>query len=152
MREIPIVNGDIFESNAQIIVHQVNCQGVMGSGIAKQVKLKFPEVFAKYKTVCSNAKKSSDLLGGVLPVRVSEHQQIANLFAQDRYGYDGNRYTDYDALQRCLDTLATIGRGKSIAIPYMMSCARGGGDWNKVSQMIADTLSESKVTFYKYTP
>ena len=31
---------DIFESGADAILHQVNCQGVMGSGIAKQVKEK----------------------------------------------------------------------------------------------------------------
>lgn len=152
MSDIPIVNGDIFESKAQMIVHQVNCQGVMGSGVAKQVKEKYPAVFEQYKKACGNVKKSSDLLGGILPVNVSPDQQIVNLFAQDKYGYNGERYTDYNALQRCLDTLKILAIGKSVAIPYKMSCDRGGGDWNKVSQMIADTLTNSKVTFYKYSP
>lgn len=150
MKEIPIVNGDIFESGAQMIVHQVNCQGVMGSGVAKQVKEKYPAVFAQYKRACDNAKKSSEFLGGVLPVNVSPNQQIINLFAQDKYGYDGKTYTDYDALQRCLDTLKILAVGKSVAIPYKMSCDRGGGDWEKVSKMIAETLSERDVTFYKF--
>ena len=39
------IKGDIFKSNADAILHQVNCQGVMGSGIAKQVKENFPVVF-----------------------------------------------------------------------------------------------------------
>lgn len=151
MKEIPIVNGDIFESGAQMIAHQVNCQGVMGSGIAKQVKEKYPEVFKQYKNACDNAEKSSDLLGYILPVNINQNQQIINLFAQDRYGYNGKKYTDYDALQRCLNTLNLLSiHNKSIAIPYKMSCDRGGGDWEKVSKMIAETLSERDVTFYKF--
>lgn len=30
-----IVDGDIFNCDADAILHQVNCQGVMGSGVAK---------------------------------------------------------------------------------------------------------------------
>ena len=38
------IYGDIFLSNADAILHQVNCQGVMGSGVAKQVREKYPIV------------------------------------------------------------------------------------------------------------
>ena len=38
---IQIIEGNLFDSNAHIIAHQVNCQGVMGSGVAKQVKERF---------------------------------------------------------------------------------------------------------------
>ena len=31
-------NGNILDSGADIICHQVNCRGVMGSGVAKQIK------------------------------------------------------------------------------------------------------------------
>ena len=43
---------DIFESGADVILHQVNCQGVMGSGIAKQVREKYPEVYQHYVSEC----------------------------------------------------------------------------------------------------
>lgn len=36
------IKGDIFQSGADVILHQVNCQGVMGSGVAKQVREKYP--------------------------------------------------------------------------------------------------------------
>lgn len=39
------IKGDIFKSNADAILHQVNCQGVMNSGVAKQVREKYPIVF-----------------------------------------------------------------------------------------------------------
>ena len=35
---------DIFESGADLILHQVNCQGAMNSGVAKQVREKYPNV------------------------------------------------------------------------------------------------------------
>lgn len=39
---IKVINGDLFTSKANFIVHQVNCQGVMGSGVAAQVAENFP--------------------------------------------------------------------------------------------------------------
>ena len=39
---IKIFEGDLLESGANFICHQVNCQGVMGSGVAKQIKEQFP--------------------------------------------------------------------------------------------------------------
>ena len=35
---IKIINGDLFDTDANIICHQVNCKGKMGSGVALQVK------------------------------------------------------------------------------------------------------------------
>lgn len=163
---VPIINGDVLESNADFIVHQVNCQGIMGSGVAKQVKNKYPHVFEAYKDKCFAAmnvtcngdsifERTQSLLGDVLFVCADRNnpsgQQIANLFAQHGFGYDGKCYTDYSALQKCLNTLNQYAKGKSVAIPYMMSCHRGGGDWDVVSTMIIDTLKDCDVTFYRYS-
>ena len=41
--------GNLLNSNCDIIVHQVNCQKVMGSGIAKQIRDRWPEVFVRYE-------------------------------------------------------------------------------------------------------
>ena len=45
------IKRDIFKSGADLICHQVNCQGVMGSGIAKQVREKYPKVYKEYKRI-----------------------------------------------------------------------------------------------------
>ena len=162
---IPIINGDIFESDADAILHQVNCQGKMGSGVARQVKERYPFVYELYKQACDNDKKcrpagmgKSMLLGyaQVCPLKSSlageekYKQCIVNLFAQDKYGYDGKCYTDYGALQKCLESVNAKFRGKKVAIPYMMSCYRGGGDWDIVSTIIFNTLKDCDVTFYRY--
>ena len=46
--------GNIFDSECQTLVNTVNCEGVMGAGIAKQFKQKYPEMFNEYKLACKN--------------------------------------------------------------------------------------------------
>ena len=46
------VEGNIFNSNKQVIVNTVNCVGVMGKGIALECKLRYPEMFKAYKKYC----------------------------------------------------------------------------------------------------
>ena len=43
------IKGNIFNTGAQVIVNTVNCVGVMGRGIALECKLRYPEMFKKYK-------------------------------------------------------------------------------------------------------
>lgn len=148
--------GDLFESNADFIAHQVNCQGVMGSGVAKQVRTLFPRTYARYRDVCTY--KTKPLLGYMQLCAETlpncKRVYIANLFAQDRYGYDGKRHTDYDAFRSCLRDLRMhaeifrqlYGRKPQIAMPYRIGCDRGGGDWNTVLGIIEQELGDFDVT------
>lgn len=133
---------DIFESGADIICHQVNCQGVMGSGVAKQVKERYPELYEFYHITCE-LLEPSELLGRVICIEVDDGLWIANLFAQENFGYDGKCYTDYKALHQCLEEIADNNKDKIIAIPYLMACHRGGGDWNIVYKMIEEIFGNS---------
>lgn len=146
------IKGDIFESGADVILHQVNCQGVMGSGIAKQVKERYPIVFEYYKSWCDDPSLKPGLLGQIQTVYTDNtgKQAIINLFAQDKFGYSGNRYTNYEALKKCLEKVNEQFAGHTIAIPYRMSCYRGRGDWSIVSKMIEETLIDCDVTLYEY--
>jgi hypothetical protein len=140
---------DIFESGADVICHQVNCQGVMGSGIAKQVKEKFPEVYTRYIELYNTVPRRAQLLGVCQPCgtdlisKNNNNTIIMNLFAQENFGYDGKCYTDYNALRKCLEMVNTISEGNIIAIPYLMGCHRGGGDWNIVYKMIEEVFGDS---------
>ena len=83
---------DIFESGADVICHQVNCQGVMGSGIAKQVREKYPWVYKEYKKFCDTARKEGrSPLGCWQAIQIDEdnpRKYIINIFAQENFGYD----------------------------------------------------------------
>lgn len=164
---IKIIEGNLFDTDAKIICHQVNCQGVMGSGVAKQVKDKFSHVFDKYKIMCNSTKNKSELLGNILPVSENKNieycgsiddngRTIVNLFAQERYGYGGKCYTSYKDLRKCLEKVYEMTWQKNnhfnskIAMPYLMGCHRGGGDWDKVYKMIDDIFKDRLVLLYKY--
>lgn len=153
---IEFINGNIFECNADAILHQVNCQGVMGSGIAKDIKQRYPSVFDEYKKMCDENKLAecsllkSKLLGEILICNQDDNKEryIVNLFSQDRYGNNGC-YTDYEALRKCLAKVNNEFSGRQIAIPYKMSCNRGGGDWNIVTKIIEKELKDCYVKIYK---
>lgn len=49
---IEYVEGDIFNSPAQVIVNTVNTVGVMGKGLALSFKKRYPEMFASYRSAC----------------------------------------------------------------------------------------------------
>lgn len=145
------VKGDIFESNADVILHQVNCQGVMGSGVAKQVREKYPSVYLAYKNLCDERGAEGVFgLAHFCPIDGEKERFIVNMFAQYNFGYDGKCYTDYEKLKWCLAIVNQQCAGKSIAVPYLMGCHRGGGDWDVVSKMIEETLVDCDVTLYEY--
>lgn len=154
------VYGDVLDSDANAILHQVNCRGVMGSGLARQVKDRYPHVFEGYAKLCKDCDYNPEkLLGTSYAVRLNERllfsgedirqsRFIVNLFAQDGYGY-GKCFTDYEALRLCLYKVDIAFRGMRVAIPYKMSCCRGGGNWDVVYRIIEEELKDCEVEIYK---
>lgn len=54
MSNITFKKGNIFQSDKQTIVNTINCVGVMGKGIALGFRLRYPEMYEKYKEYCAN--------------------------------------------------------------------------------------------------
>ena len=152
------INGDLLKSRHHYICHQVNCQGRMGSGIAKQIKAKWPAVYDAYRAkfqemeneiteMCSSWEIQMDvsevLLGHIQIVPVNDKQNVINMFAQQYYGYDGLRYTSYDAFWDCLNKIKeTIPKGSEIAFPDHIGCGLGGANWSVIQSMIYAALNE----------
>lgn len=150
---IKIVKGDIAEATENIIVHQVNCQSVMGSGVALAIRNAFPKAYKDYMTFSENSRKNKErLLGQTYLSNVDKDKYVAHLFGQEFYGYDGKRYTSYDALYDGLVYVREHAErvGFSVAIPYGIGSARGGADWDIVNMMIYKVFGDYDVTLYKY--
>ena len=147
-------NGNILDSGADIICHQVNCQGKMNSGVAKAIREKWPEVYIKYmesnEIIWDKAHEHgrmiwNHMLGQIQVVFITDKKTMAvvNMFAQENYGYDGRRYTSYDAFWSCLGEIKrTINPGLRIAFPARIGCVRGGANWSVILKMIEEVLGE----------
>ena len=132
------IKGDITQTELKYIAHGVNCQNKMGSGVAKALYQKFPEVKTTYHDYFKYFEK---VKVGDWCIAVSGDKEIYNLFTQYNYGYDGKRYVNYSAIVECFKSLVISGVEGPIAIPKI-GCGLAGGDWNIVEQLINDTVGD----------
>ena len=157
------IEGNLLDAKQDYICHQVNCRGVMGTGVAKAIRNKWPRVYEDYKAKYDNAvntvanldpiygyKDANDILLGSIQIVDIEYnyQYVINMFAQDGYGYDGKRYTSYDAFWMCLEEIRSyVGAGSTIAFPKNIGCCRGGANWKVISTMIEEVLGKDYEVF-----
>lgn len=140
--------GNILDSGADVICHQVNCMGKMNSGIAKAIRERWPEVYTRYRI---KYECEVDLLGQIQPVIINANKAVINMFAQYNYGYDGRRYTSYDAFWSCLGEIKKyLNPSVTIAFPARIGCVRGGANWNVILKMIEEVLGDYNVEIWDY--
>jgi O-acetyl-ADP-ribose deacetylase (regulator of RNase III) len=118
-----IKKGNIFESNCEALVNPVNTVGVMGAGLAKQFKKRYPKNFVAYQDYCNQGKLKP---GGVF-VFLEEGDIIVNLATKDHWKDPSE--VDYveKGLQQLLQFIQ-IQEVVSVAIPAL-GCGLGGLDW-----------------------
>lgn len=148
---VKIRTGDLLHAEETIIAHQVNCCGAAG-GLAAAVFEKYPDAENDYYQIidrCHDAGGQGRALLGM--AQMTGQQQdghiIANLFGQF---YPGADYRP-DALEEALQNLAAIAvtYGKSVALPYKLSCGICGGDWNEVQHIIERTMKGVECVIYR---
>lgn len=143
-------NGNLLDSTADVIAHQTNCQGKMGSGVAKAIKDRYPRVYEQYHKAYEMGLTK---LGMCQIVKTNpngeDNRLVANLFGQDNYGYDAQRYTNYESIYVALEKLAQYCREhnlKSVAFPWNMCSDRGGADWMVICAMIEAAFKNMDIT------
>lgn len=150
--------GDLVkEVKEGIIIHQVNAQRVMGSGIAKHLRDKYPVVWDVYSKGIINIGPHN--LGNVSYAKINENLIVANLIGQEFFGKDKQLYTCYDAVDvgilniknYCLTNFDNP-YGVPIHIPLLMGCGLGGGDKDIVRCIIEEQLSKFNVISWVYKP
>lgn len=141
--------GDLLENvSSGLILQQVNCQGMMGSGFAKAVLEKYPVVrerFVEFSGPPYTQKNSgADLLGQIQLVEVSPTLIVVNLFTQQFFGRDGKRYTSYDALDTALESLRELmdetGTSDEDVHHPAIGSGLGGAHWAVVQQIVQHRL------------
>lgn len=133
------VKGNLLDAPQNLIAHQVNCQGVMGSGVAKAIRDKYPNVYTAFVGI-------KPVMGMVQIVEVAGDKEVCNIFAQRDYLPRGMRHTSYDALTKGFEFIKSVHKG-DIALPKI-GCGLGGGDWKVVSAIIESVFNDRDVYVY----
>ena len=144
---VKIKKRNLLKARTDIIVHQVNVQGIMGGGVAKQLSLKYSGLEKYYSNYCKKYQNDYDLLKGhVLPFTTkSDHKLIFNIFSQTP-----DFKTDYEIFRHCIREVRYIAQKfkLKVAMPYGIGCGIANGDWNKIMNIIIEEFRGSKVTLY----
>lgn len=145
MKQVKV--GNILEQTSGIIVHGCNAKGVMGSGLAKQIKSKYPKAFADYKQHLSRRGPTSPSLGSVIFSNVNNQLIIANAITQENYGRDKSVvYVDYGAIESTFEIISSIAKMVGFHLHYpMIGAGLANGDWNRIDKIIDSVLDSHEI-------
>lgn len=124
-----------------LIAHGVNCQNRMGSGVAKALYEKWPEVKKAYHEFDNQSLDAVQFVKVSQAFHGGEEIWVANCFTQQNYGrLPGMKYADLKAVKNCLEYVC-IWNNKAdypmeeIHIPRI-GCGLGGLDWDEVEPVL----------------
>ena len=142
---INYVSGNLFDSPAQVFVNAVNTVGVMGKGIAKEFKERYPEMFHRYQALC----ESGEISIGKLWLYKTPDKWILN-FPTKKHWRQPSRLEYIEAgLARFVESYSDYGI-YSIAFPAL-GCGHGGLDFDsQVRPLMEKYLSDLPIDIFVY--
>jgi O-acetyl-ADP-ribose deacetylase (regulator of RNase III) len=167
------IEGDLIDLAKKgafdVIVHGCNCMSTMGAGIAPQMAKAFEcdrfemELWGPTIEKLGNIDYQTFVLGENAIWSLEDFKNnrnepeliVVNAYTQYNYGRnhsDGHAAPfDYDAFTICVRKMNEIFRGKHIGLP-MIGAGLGGGNWNRIKEIIRYGLRDCKVTVVIYKP
>ncbi len=141
---IEYIEGNIFNSPAQVIVNTVNTVGVMGKGLALSFKKRYPKMFDAYKHACD---KHQLTVGKLMLYYAPDHWIL--LFPTKENWRNPSKLEYLEAgLHKFVNTYADKGI-TSIAFPKL-GCGNGELSWNDVKLVMEKYLKQLPITVYIY--
>jgi O-acetyl-ADP-ribose deacetylase (regulator of RNase III) len=148
---LSFVKGNLFESDTEAIVNTVNCVGVMGRGIALQVKKRYPGNFVAYERACKRGEVAPGKMFVYETQQLILPKYIIN-FPTKRHWRGASKIEDI--ILGLADLQKVIGdyNISSIAIPPL-GAGLGGLDWQTVKREIDIAMSKlDRINVIVYEP
>lgn len=132
---VSVRKGDLFDEKFDFsaIGHGVNTQGLMGAGIAKEFRRRFPSMFTEYKHLC----KYDILQPGGCFFWANPDLAVLNLASQDQPGPTATYKWLAQSLFTGLMSLEASNR-QSLGLPWI-GCGIGGLNQDKALEVIEET-------------
>lgn len=135
---VKYIKGNIFESTCEAIVNPVNCVGVMGAGLAKQFKERYPDNYIAYRNFC---KKNLMKIGTILIVEPELTIFTILNFPTKIHWKDSSKLEYIEKGLFALVNVIEHDKFESVAIPKL-GCGLGGLEWEEVKQLFVKYLEE----------
>lgn len=143
--------GDLLSLSEGIIAHGCNTLGVMGAGVALQVRKKYPMAFRAYREAF---EQKGLRLGEVIWYQAGPKLWIANAITQARiYGKPGEMLASMEAIEEAFSTIGSRARqwGLEVSFP-LIGCGLAGGSWDQVGPRVERALGEVDSTLWRWEP
>ena len=147
---IRIKNGDILKAPVEAIVNPINTVGVMGAGLARQIRERYPDHYAAYREACRR--------GEVRIGRMFVHDRGEGARPRIIIGFptktDWRLPSKMEYIQAGLEDLVRVVREhgiRSIAVPAL-GAGLGGLDWRVVRPVILRALSGVEADVWVFEP
>ncbi len=135
----------LLNGQSNIFIHGCNCQGKMGSGIAKDIRDNFNEAYqADLATRIGDIKKLGSYTSALIRRNNTEFR-IVNAYTQFRYGRDDKLYADYEAIRKSMRAINADYKDGNILVPRLGS-GLSNGCWITVSNIIKTEFRNRDVT------
>lgn len=130
------IEGDLFDQKVQALAHGVNCKGLMGAGIAKPFRDKFPLMYEEYVLMCKAGQLRP---GSVFAHYAGGGRWVYNIASQNSPGPDARKEWLSAGLYSALIHARVYGV-KEIAAPQI-GCGIGGLDYRKDVEPIFERMA-----------
>ena len=177
LREIPLISGNLLDFRTHCatdpdkyvginnIAHSCNCQNVMGGGIAKQIKDRYPKAYEvdterwenEYNDGGNWRCQIGDYSKAVIETQWTHlpHATIYNLYTQSGYSTE-QREVNYEYFWRAMKAMQEdllfnqheLNVRQVVGVPYGISCGLAGGNWKIIKAIIEDIFLDSMIECY----
>jgi len=132
----------LFESNAQTVVNTVNTVGIMGKGLAAEFRKRYPEMFDRYREICSN-----QLLDvGKLWLWKGPSQWVLNFPTKQHWRQPSKIEYIQSGLEKFVVSFEDRGITE-ISFPRL-GCGNGGLGWDEVRPLMEEYLRPLPIPIY----
>lgn len=126
--------GDLLSAEAEVLVNPVNCVGIMGAGLALDFKLRYPQVFQRYRAACKNGEIQ---VGSVVVHLLSPAERQGSVvravvsFPTKHHWRESSKITSIETgLHALVHALRNL-QAPSVAVPAL-GCGKGNLNWDDV--------------------
>lgn len=139
---IVLRKGNLLDSDADALVNTINVVGVMGAGIAKEFRSRYPEMYRAYQGRCRHQLVKIGWIDTHIVRDATGGARFVLNFPTKKHWRDPSQLEWIDQglrdLRYLVERLESV---RSVAIPPL-GCGHGGLDWNAVMPRIVETFRD----------